>query len=208
MVRLAPCTAWTRTKCCQSWKSTYSDSIIAAAPVGAKVIRPYIIMIMKQIIKLPERLRAIAGLIDDGAAVADIGTDHGYLPVYLAQAGCSRRIIGIDSSPGSLEHARRSAEKYGVEDKIELICVSGLKCIEPGDADTIVIAGVGGETIMGILDDAPWTAAACASGALKLILQPQTKLDVLKKFLHDKGYNVNSETTVADRGREYIILVC
>lgn len=160
-----------------------------------------------RIINLPERLKAIASCIDERSAVADIGTDHGYLPVYLAQTRRARRIIASDVSSGSLSSARRNAAKYGVTDKIEFVHAPGLDRIAQGDADTIVIAGVGGETILAILEKAPWTLDASAAGKLKLILQPQTKLDVLRNFMHDKGYKINNEISVTDRRREYTILI-
>lgn len=165
---------------------------------------------MKQI-KLPNRLQAIAELIDDEATVADIGTDHGYLPVYLAlkeqiQPGTVKRIIASDNSEGSLAAIRRNAEKYGVADKIEIVCAPGLDRIGKNDVNTIIIAGVGGETIRDILQAAPWTVKECTAGKLKLILQPQTKLDVLREFLHNSGYKLQTETAVTDRGRAYTIL--
>jgi len=162
---------------------------------------------MRKVIKLPDRLKAIADCIDKYAAVADIGTDHGYLPVYLAQTGIARRIIGVDVSSGSLESARRNAAKYDVAERIELLHAQGLDPIGQSDVDTVVIAGVGGETILGILTEALWTVEAAKSGRLKLILQPQTKLDVLCKFLHDKGYIIKETINVLDRGRTYTILI-
>ena len=162
---------------------------------------------MKRPIKLSERLMAIIDCIDKQAAVADIGADHGYLPVYLAQTGLACRIIASDISAGSLDTARRNAARFNVTDKIEFFHAAGLDCVTHNDVDTIVIAGVGGETILGILTDAPWTVEASAKGKLKLILQPQTKLDVLKSFLHDNDYTLTKQVTVRDRGREYTVLV-
>jgi len=157
---------------------------------------------MKRVIKLPDRLKAIAGYIDAGAAVADIGTDHGYLPVYLAQTGLARRIIASDISAGSLEAARRSANGYAVAELIEFIVAPGLSGITRADADTIVIAGLGGETITAILRDAPWTRLR----KVKLILQPQSKIDVLFRFLYDSGYKIHETKRIPDRGRQYTIV--
>jgi len=157
--------------------------------------------------KLPERLQAIADCIKNGAAVADIGTDHGKLPVYLALTGTARRIIASDISGGSLNAARTLAAKHNLTDKIELICAAGLSALKPTDVDTIVIAGVGAETILGILKDAPWVEDKVKSKSLKLILQPQTKLDVLVEFLYNYGYTIKECKSVRDKGREYKILV-
>jgi len=147
---------------------------------------------------------AIAGFIEASSSVADIGTDHGFLPVYLAQTGLASRIIASDMSAGSLEAARRSAAKYDVTEKITFVVAPGLSGVREADVDTVVIAGVGGETIAKILEGAPWTKSG-----VRLILQPQTKLDVLQSFLFDNGYTIRDTKQVQDRGRTYtVLLVC
>jgi len=158
---------------------------------------------MKRIIKLPLRLKAIAGLIGYGACVADIGTDHGLLPVYLAQNGLAKRIIASDMSAGSLEAARRSAAKYDVTGKIEFIVAPGLEGVNETDVDTIVIAGVGGETMIDILKDALWTK----QHGKRLILQPQTKRNELTHWLCENGYIIKDTITTSDRGRNYAIML-
>ena len=158
---------------------------------------------MKQFLKLPDRLAAIAGYIDEGSAVADIGTDHGFLPVYLAQNGLSRNIIASDISSSSLGSARRTAQKYGVAHMISFIAAPGLSCVGEKGADTIIIAGVGGETIAGILADAPWTN----KHNVKLILQPQTKTAGLCAWLRENGYVISDAKLTRDNGRFYVIIV-
>ena len=153
-------------------------------------------------IKLCARLQAIADFIEAGATVADIGTDHGFLPVYLAQTGLARRIIASDMSAGSLGAARRSAGKYGVSGKIEFTVAPGLDGVRETDVDTIIIAGVGGETIIGILEAAPWTKTG-----KKLILQPQTKKDELLGFLNEQGYIIIESKQQQDRGRTYTVML-
>jgi tRNA (adenine22-N1)-methyltransferase len=153
-------------------------------------------------IKLSERLRTIAGFIEKGAAVADIGTDHGYLPVFLAQNSLARRIIASDVSAASLETARRSAVKYGVEDKITFVNAPGLSGADKSDIDTIIVAGMGGETIIGILSDAPWTTRK----GVRLVLQPQTKKDLLCSWLFENDYEIYESTQAYDNGRLYTII--
>jgi len=153
--------------------------------------------------KLPKRLQAIADCIENGAAVADIGTDHGKLPVYLALKGTAQRIIASDISEGSLNAARALTAKHNVTNKIEIIHAPGLSALKSTDANTIVISGVGGETIINILQETPWVK----DKYLKLILQPQTKLELLREYLQTNGYEINEEKTVLDRGREYKILL-
>ena len=158
---------------------------------------------MERSIRLSEKLKAIAGFIEMGASVADIGTDHGYLPVYLAQNELASRIIASDISSGSLDSAVRSASKYGVSDKIAFTVAPGLSGVKASDVDTVVIAGVGGETIVSILRDAPWTKRQ----GFRLVLQPQSKLDILCTFLRNDGYAISDATLVLDDGRYYIVIL-
>ena len=153
-------------------------------------------------IKLSDRLSTIAGFIGEGASVADVGTDHGQLPVYLAQNMPGGRIIASDISAGSLDSALNTAEKYGVSEKITFIVTPGLEGIGKSDADTIVISGLGGETIAGILKDATWTK----NGA-KLILQPQTKTAELCIWLRECGYSLRDAKLVLDNGRHYVVML-
>jgi len=158
-------------------------------------------------IKLPKRLQEVADCIKNGASVADIGTDHGKLPVYLAQTGKAKRIIASDISEGSLNAARSLISKHNIADKIEIRLAPGLNNLTQADVDTIVIAGVGGETIIGILKDAPWTTNAVLSKKLKLILQPQTKINLLRDYLINCELSIKEEKSVLDRGHEYKILL-
>jgi dinuclear metal center YbgI/SA1388 family protein len=157
----------------------------------------------KGTIRLPERLRAISELIPEGAFVADIGTDHGILPVYLAQSGRTRHIIASDIGAGPLSSARRTAEKHGVGDMIRFVAAPGLEGVGETEADTIVISGMGGETIAGILMGAPWTKHR----GVRLILQPQTKIGVLYDFLRENGYHIINAGPARDRGRRYTIIL-
>jgi tRNA (adenine22-N1)-methyltransferase len=153
--------------------------------------------------KLSDRLKALADLVDDGVSVADIGTDHGLLPVYFAQEGTYRRIIATDKSAASLDSARRLAIKKNVAESIKFVVTSGLDGISPTEVDTIIIAGLGGETILSILKDTPWTNRK----KINLILQPQSKTDMLLRFLYDSGYAVIDIKYVLDRGKRYTIIV-
>ena len=158
---------------------------------------------MAQIVNLPERLRTIVGFIQNGASIIDVGTDHGLLPAYLAQNGAASHIIASDISIGSLGSAHHNAAKYGVTDKITFIEASGLSGIRESDVDTIVIAGMGGETIAGILRDAPWTRRS----DIRLILQPQTKLPELCDFLRQAGYALQGAKLSLDAGKLYVIML-
>ena len=146
----------------------------------------------------------LTGLIEDGASVADIGTDHGYLPVYLAQIKSSGKIIASDISAYSVKKALKTAEKHNVTDKITFFTTPGLDSIGPDDVDTIVIAGLGGETILHILEDAPWTK----NRSITLILQPQSKFDILFRFLYDNGYGFKEIKYIFEKSKRYTIIQC
>ena len=154
-------------------------------------------------VKLTDRLKAVADLIDDGASVADIGTDHGHLPAYLALKKSVRRIIAADISADSLNAARRTAADHDVTKSITFLATPGLDQISPDEIDTVVIAGLGGETILNILKDAAWT---CKHDK-KLILQPQSKAYLLFRFLYDTGYDIKTIRYVKDRGKRYIVIL-
>lgn len=153
--------------------------------------------------KLPDRLLAVAGFVEAGACVVDVGTDHGYLPVYLAINGLAGGIVASDINPGPLEAARRSAARYGLSDRIVFVCAPGLSSVGESDADTIVISGLGGETIVAILEEAPWTKRCGVS----LILQPQSKTDLLCCFLRDNGYCVCDAKLALDSGKLYVVML-
>ena len=105
---------------------------------------------------LDERLKTVAALVRPGSRVADIGTDHGYLPVYLVKEGICPRAIAADLRSGPLESARRHVTAAGLSDRIDLRLGDGLTPIEPQEVDDMIIAGMGGETIAGILAAADW----------------------------------------------------
>lgn len=146
-------------------------------------------------LQLQPRLQMLAEMVPYHANLADIGTDHGYLPVWLLQENRISKVIASDINREPLEHARRTAEEYGLEDRIGFRLCSGLNGFKPGEVDTIVIAGMGGETIIAILQEAPWTRAQ----GMTLILQPMTKAETLRIWLADNGYTFTEERLVKDK---------
>lgn len=147
---------------------------------------------------LQPRLQLLADMVPAGSRLADVGTDHGYLPVYLLQQGRISRAIASDIVDGPLQHARQTAAEYEV-DGIDFRLCPGLDAIAPHEADTVVIAGMGGETIQAILSAAPWTA----DGSHLLLLQPMTKVEYLRKWLVDNGYAFTEERLVWDKDHLY-----
>jgi len=153
-------------------------------------------------IKLSNRLQAIADSIEKGASVVDVGTDHGYLPVYLAQNEIAVSIVASDVSVGSLEAAVRSFRKYALSERIKTVHASGLDGVLDSEVDTVVISGMGGETIISILEDAFWTRHGKT-----LILQPQSKTEQLVCFLSGNGYAIFDAKLALDNAKYYVILV-
>ena len=153
---------------------------------------------------LQPRLHMLAQLVPEDCRLTDVGTDHGYLPVSLLQQGRIAAAIASDIGAEPLEHARRTAMQYGVDGMDFRLC-AGLSGVAPEETDVIVIAGMGGETILAILQAAPWTKV----GRHCLLLQPMTKTADLRRWLVDNGYTFTDEHLVEDKGRIYPILcVC
>lgn len=150
---------------------------------------------------LQPRLALLARLVPEGSRLTDVGTDHGYLPVSLLQQGRITSAIASDIGAEPLEHARRTAAQYGVE-RIDFRLCPGLSAIAPEETDVVVIAGMGGETIIAILQEALWTKG----GRHTLLLQPMTKTADLRRWLADNGYTFTDEHLVEDKGRIYPIL--
>lgn len=162
-------------------------------------------MLPIDILERKPRLRAIAALVpEDCRCLADIGTDHGYIPAELLRAGRCRQAIAADIGVGPLERARRTARLYGLEERMDFRLGDGLSVLSPGEADVIVIAGMGGDNITEILSAAPWSW----DGPL-LLLQPMSRAEVLRQWLWERGCRLRSERLVQDKGVLYPVLeVC
>ncbi len=153
-------------------------------------------------IHMNKRLKLISTLIPAGVGFADVGTDHGYLPVYMAKSGYNGNIIASDLRPDPLSCAIAAAQEAHVEDTISFRLCDGLDGIAPDALDTIVIAGMGGDTICGILDRAEW----CMDARFLLILQPMTKAEILRYWLTNNGFAITQEHLVRDAGEIYQLI--
>ena len=154
-------------------------------------------------IELSPRLGTVASLVPEGARFADVGTDHAYLPVWLLQHGVISSAIAADLRQGPLDRARATARRYGLTERISFRLGDGLSRISPDEADTIAIAGMGGDTIVQILAAAPWTRTA----GCRLILQPMSAADDLRGWLQPGGYRIERELLCMDGGTRYTILL-
>lgn len=153
--------------------------------------------------KLPisDRLLACCGFVAPGERVADIGCDHGYLAIHLLQTGKARSVIAADINEGPLLSAVRNAEKYGVRDRIEFYLSDGAKKI-PRDFDTMVCAGMGADTMISILEAAPWLRDA----KYRLVLQCQSKTPMLRRYLSETGFRIYEETVLRDGRFLYTVM--
>lgn len=153
--------------------------------------------------KLPlsNRLLTCCSFVRPGDRVADIGCDHGYLGIYLLKNGIARWVIASDIHPQPLESARRNAEKFGVCGEMTFLLSDGLARV-PRDFDVLVCAGMGADTIISILNRAPWLK----SGNYRLILQCQSKRPLLRKYLSQQGFAIRWETLAQDGKFLYPVL--
>lgn len=156
-----------------------------------------------KLLQLQPRLQLLADLVPQGARLADIGTDHGYLPVWLIQQHRIDFAIAADVGQEPLEHAKRTAVECGVAGVDFRLC-DGLRGVSSDEIDTVVIAGMGGETIIHILSATPWTAR---QGRYRLLLQPMTKVGELRRWLANNGYCFTAEHLVWDKEFLYPVMV-
>jgi tRNA (adenine22-N1)-methyltransferase len=152
--------------------------------------------------RLSERLQHIAAQVQPGNVLADVGTDHGYLPIYLLQQERVRRGIAMDINEGPLLRAAEHIAQEGLGDYIELRRSDGLERLACGEADIVVIAGMGGGLTMDILS----ARRDVVRGLAQLILEPQSQLAEVRRFLREENYFIEQEDLVLEDGKYYPIL--
>lgn len=155
----------------------------------------------KRFPKLKNRLLCLAGLVDPGARVADIGCDHGYLGIYLLREGMADTVVGVDISPGSIAKAQKNIARFGLTDKITLKCADGLHAIDLQQIDTVIVAGLGGEMIAGLLAD-----GAGQIGRQTLLLSPMRREEKLRAYLYDNGFEIEKERLAQDDKRVHTLI--
>lgn len=153
----------------------------------------------KEPFSLGPRLTLCAELLRAGEPMVDIGTDHGYLPIWLLKTGAAPRAVASDINRGPLDAARRHAQLYGVGDELRLLQGDGLSALDPGDAEDIVIAGMGGELILHMISVTPWLKCADKH----LVLQPMSAVDKLRIGLWQLGFAVQRELAAQENGKVY-----
>lgn len=153
--------------------------------------------------QLKGRLLKVAEMVPLSKCVVDVGTDHGRLPVWLVKRGVTERAIVTDISAASLKKAEVLIKAHGLEDVIESRVGDGLSVIRPGEADTVVVSGMGGLLIRDILGSAPQVTASVKT----FVLQPMKSQGLLRKWLVGSGYAIVDESLVREKDKFYEVIV-
>lgn len=153
--------------------------------------------------RLPARLQAVAACVPPCGVVADVGSHGGILGTALLRAERCRKVIAVDTAQAALDEARERMSREGVADRVELRRGDGLTVVEPGEADVIVVAGLGGTKIARILEE----GRRAAGQARRLVLQPMRDAPLLRRWLFGHGFLVEDELLAEQAGRIYEIIV-
>lgn len=151
---------------------------------------------------LGKRLGAVFDMTGHARKLADVGTDHGFLPIKAVLTGKAESAIAMDLRPGPLDRARTHVEEYGLSGKIDLRLSDGVRALFPGEADLITICGMGGNTMIHILSDGLDKALKADS----IILQPQSEIEELRRFLYLNGFTIVDENMVREKGKFYFLI--
>ena len=154
-------------------------------------------------IPISDRLLACASLVSPGARVADVGTDHGYLGIWLIRNGVSPFVLASDLREQPLAKARTNAERFKTAESMEFVQSDGLHNIIPTKIDTVICAGMGGDCIIGILAACPWVK----DERFTLILQPQSGGQDLRRWLAENGFGIEREILIRDSGFLYTAML-
>lgn len=151
---------------------------------------------------LSKRLRRVVENVHSGGVVADIGCDHGFTSISLVQQGLASGAIAMDINEGPLQRAREHVVRYGMTDKIQLRLSDGMEKLTPGEADTILISGLGGALMTRILQQ----GSQVVQQAKELVLSPQSEIFLVRQKIHDLGFTIVHEEMVEDQKKYYVII--
>jgi len=152
--------------------------------------------------QLSKRLEAVAGMVTPGNRVADIGCDHAYVSIYLLNKGIAPSVVAMDVNEGPLVRARENIKKYGFGDRIDTRKSNGLEKLNAGEADTVLIAGMGGALMVDIILE----HKEVVSSLKELILQPQSEIFKVRQMLCDIGFFITHENMVKEDGKYYVMM--
>ncbi len=152
--------------------------------------------------KLSKRLELVASFVQEGSRVADVGTDHGYVPIALVERRTAIKAIAMDLREGPLMRAKTHIREAGLEDCIETRLSDGLTALRTGEADTVIIAGMGGELVIHILEQGRplWEETK------RFILSPQSDLEAVRRYLGNSGFVTEQESMTEDEGKYYTVM--
>lgn len=153
-------------------------------------------------IKLSKRLTAAAELCREGSFIADVGTDHAYLPIYLAQKGRIRGGVVSDINKGPIDRAQAHIAEHGLSDILSPKLCDGISSLSSYKPEDVFILGMGGELIARIISDAPFLKDA----RIRLILQPMTHPELLRRYLAENGFTIKEERLVKEEKIYQIML--
>lgn len=149
--------------------------------------------------ELSKRLQAVADLVSPGGTVADVGTDHGYIPIYLIETGKSTKALAMDVNAGPLLRASEHIREHGLDEQIETRQSDGVKKLQPGECDCVVIAGMGGGLAIKILEEGETVFRSLK----EMVLQPQSEISKVRAYLNTHGYAIVAEDMVYEDGKFY-----
>lgn len=150
---------------------------------------------------ISKRLETVAKMVTMGNIVADIGTDHGYVPIYLVKNKISPYAYAMDINKGPIESARRNVSSEGLSGQITVIQSDGMEQLEPGMADTVIITGMGGELIVDILKK-----SVVNDTVKEFILSPHKRADLVRRYVIDNGWHIEEEKMLVDGGKYYTVI--
>lgn len=153
-------------------------------------------------IELSKRMQSVADMIQPCDAVGDIGCDHAFISIYLVEQHRTERVIASDARRGPITIAKRNIEAMNLSDQIEIRMGDGLDTIVPGEVNAVVLAGMGGMLMIDILERGEEVVTRCD----QLVLQPQSDIEKVRRYLAEKGYHLADEQMLIDAGKYYNLL--
>ena len=156
---------------------------------------------MKEI-QISRRLQSVAAFVQEGKRLADVGCDHGYIPIYLLQKKKIEKAIAMDINQGPLMRAKEHIQEWGLENYIDTRLSDGVKALKPNEVQSIVIAGMGGPLMEKILTE----GNEVLQTVTELVLQPQSEIGHFRMFLIENGYEITHEEMILEDGKYYPIM--
>lgn len=153
-------------------------------------------------IQLSKRLKMVASLVTEGKRIADVGTDHGYVPIYLVQSGKTPYALAMDINKGPLSHAKENILRYNLQNRIETRLSNGLHEYNKGEAESVIIAGMGGSLMVQILSEShdKW------KDDVELVLSPHSEMEFVRRYLLENNMSIEEECMLIDEDKYYVVM--